>query len=32
VRTLLSWTLALEMEGRWPWQAKNGDEALDTPP
>ncbi len=23
VRTLLSWTLALEMEGHWPWQAKN---------
>jgi uncharacterized membrane protein len=23
VRTLLSWTLALEMEGHWPWQTKN---------
>ena len=22
VRTLLSWTMALEMEGRWPWQPK----------
>jgi uncharacterized membrane protein len=21
VRTLLSWSLAVEMEGRWPWQA-----------
>jgi uncharacterized membrane protein len=24
IRTFLSWTLALEIEGRWPWQrAKN---------
>jgi uncharacterized membrane protein len=23
VRTILSWTLALEMEGHWPWQTKN---------
>ena len=22
VRTLLSWSLIVEMEGRWPWQAK----------
>ncbi len=22
VRTFLSWTLALEIEGRWPWQGK----------
>jgi uncharacterized membrane protein len=22
IRTLLSWSLVLEMEGRWPWQAK----------
>jgi uncharacterized membrane protein len=22
VRTLLSWSLAVEMEGRWPWQDK----------
>jgi uncharacterized membrane protein len=22
VRTMLSWSLAVEMEGRWPWQAK----------
>lgn len=21
VRTILSWTLALEIEGRWPWQS-----------
>lgn len=21
VRTLLSWTLSMEVEGRWPWQA-----------
>ncbi len=20
IRTLLSWTLALELDGRWPWQ------------
>ena len=24
VRTLLGWTVTLEIEGRWPWQAKNG--------
>jgi uncharacterized membrane protein len=22
VRTMLSWSLAVEMEGRWPWQPK----------
>lgn len=22
VRTFLSWTLAVEIEGRWPWQAR----------
>jgi uncharacterized membrane protein len=21
IRTFLSWSLALELEGRWPWQA-----------
>jgi len=21
VRTFLSWTLALEIDGRWPWQS-----------
>ncbi len=24
VRTFLSWTLALEIEGRWPWQSEKG--------
>lgn len=24
VRTVLSWSLAVEMEGRWPWQSKAG--------
>ena len=24
VRTLLSWSLAVEMEGRWPWQGDSG--------
>ena len=23
VRTLLSWSLAVEIEGRWPWQGKS---------
>jgi uncharacterized membrane protein len=23
VRTVLSWSLAVEMEGRWPWQGKH---------
>jgi uncharacterized membrane protein len=22
VRTFLAWTLAVEIEGRWPWQPK----------
>src|SRR5688572_4652733 len=32
VRTLLSWSLIVEMEGRWPWQAKvaTTDDAIDT--
>ncbi|MFN3888863.1 MAG: DUF1622 domain-containing protein [Beijerinckiaceae bacterium] len=25
VRTFLSWTLVLEIEGRWPWQPKSQD-------
>jgi uncharacterized membrane protein len=25
VRTFLSWTLSLEVEGRWPWQKAEGD-------
>jgi uncharacterized membrane protein len=24
VRTFLSWTLVVEVEGRWPWQQKHG--------
>jgi uncharacterized membrane protein len=24
VRTFLSWSMLVEMEGRWPWQAKTG--------
>jgi uncharacterized membrane protein len=24
VRTMLSWSLVVELEGRWPWQAKAG--------
>ena len=27
VRTVVSWTLALETEGRWPWQEAAEDEA-----
>ena len=27
IRTLMSWTLFLETEGRWPWQAPVGDES-----
>jgi len=26
IRTFLSWALLVEMEGRWPWQAKAGPE------
>jgi uncharacterized membrane protein len=26
VRTIVSWTLSLETEGHWPWQASAGDE------
>ena len=26
VRTFLSWSLVLEIEGRWPWQARPGRE------
>jgi uncharacterized membrane protein len=25
VRTFLSWSLVVEMEGRWPWQSKKTD-------
>jgi uncharacterized membrane protein len=27
VRTFLSWALVLEIEGRWPWQARSPNEA-----
>lgn len=27
IRTFLSWTLVLEIEGRWPWQKPNAEEA-----
>ena len=27
VRTIVSWTLTLEIEGRWPWQASAEDHA-----
>ena len=27
IRTAVSWTLALEIEGRWPWQTPAKDEA-----
>ena len=26
VRTVVSWTLTLEIEGRWPWQSDVGDQ------
>ncbi len=28
VRTFLSWTLALEIEGRWPWQRRGSQERM----
>jgi uncharacterized membrane protein len=28
VRTFLSWSLVVELEGRWPWQARTTDEGL----
>jgi uncharacterized membrane protein len=27
IRTFLSWSLAVEIEGRWPWQARTGEGA-----
>lgn len=27
VRTFLGWTVTVEVEGRWPWQAKNESES-----
>ena len=32
VRTFLSFTLELELEGRWPWQARRDVEGQATPP
>lgn len=32
VRTFLSWSLIVEIEGRWPWQARPGREASGGPP
>jgi uncharacterized membrane protein len=29
IRTFLSWTLVLEVEGRWPWQPERGRAAPD---
>ena len=31
VRTFLSWTLAVEIEGRWPWQPRRPRAAHDRP-
>jgi uncharacterized membrane protein len=25
IRTIISWTLSLDVEGRWPWQAAEGE-------
>jgi uncharacterized membrane protein len=25
IRTFLSWSLVVEIEGRWPWQAERGE-------
>ncbi|KUG51195.1 MULTISPECIES: DUF1622 domain-containing protein [Kocuria] len=31
VRTFLSWSLELEITGRWPWQKEHGEPALRSP-
>jgi uncharacterized membrane protein len=31
IRTFLSWTLELELEGRWPWRSKPGDQPPQAP-
>jgi uncharacterized membrane protein len=31
IRTFLSWSLTLELEGRWPWQREAQPHALPTP-
>jgi uncharacterized membrane protein len=30
IRTFLSWSLAVEIEGRWPWQPRPGQEEAET--
>ncbi len=32
IRTFLSWTLVLEIEGRWPWQPEREEEAAASEP
>jgi uncharacterized membrane protein len=32
IRTFLSWSLTLELEGRWPWQRERPHPASPTPP
>jgi uncharacterized membrane protein len=32
LRTVLSWTVTLEVEGRWPWQPRAPDAAAPDPP
>lgn len=32
VRTFLSWTLSVEIEGRWPWQSRPGHAPGEGPP
>jgi uncharacterized membrane protein len=29
IRTFLSWSLILEVEGRWPWQRENSEKRVD---
>jgi len=31
IRTLLSWSLTVEIEGRWPWQARVDNVNADQP-
>lgn len=31
IRTFLSWSLTIEIEGRWPWQARDAKEKPDQP-
>jgi len=31
IRTLIGWTMVLEMNGRWPWQRRAPTEAQSTP-